>query len=141
MAEQRVTVRQKRAVMERANNCCEYCHAPEPYAPDAFAIEHIVPRVLGGSTSLDNLALSCQGCNGHKYAKMEGLDPLTNSICPLFHPRQHVWREHFTWNEDFTEIVGSTPVGRTTVATLQMNRAKLVNFRRILYVAGKPPPE
>lgn len=141
MSEQRVTAHQKRTVIQRAGNCCEYCRAQAQYAPSSFTIEHIVPRVLGGSTTLENLALSCQGCNGHKYDKIEGIDPQTNDLCLLFHPRQQLWSGHFTWSEDYTRIVGSTPAGRATVATLQLNREGLVNFRRLLYAAGKHPPE
>lgn len=31
-----------------------------------FHIEHVIPRVLGGSDNTDNLALACPSCNLHK---------------------------------------------------------------------------
>ncbi len=57
----------------------------------------------------ENLALSCHGCNGHKHAKTEALDPVIREHVPLFHPRQQQWREHFESSDDFTLIIGLTP--------------------------------
>ncbi len=37
-------------------------------------------------------------------------------------------------------IIGVTPIGRTTVATLHLNREGVVNLRRLLVVTGKHPP-
>jgi HNH endonuclease len=107
-----------------------------------FSVEHIIPRSRDGDSSRDNLALSCQGCNNHKYNHTEGLDPATECAAPLFHPRRQRWRDHFAWNEGTTLIVGLSPTGRATVTSLQLNRLELVNFRRILAAAGEhPPPE
>jgi len=95
-----------------------------------FSVEHIIPRQAGGETTLDNLALACQGCNGHKYVKTEGVGPVSGELVPLFHPRRQLWREHFAWNADFTLIIGLTPTGRATVEVLQLNREGLINLRR-----------
>jgi len=114
MLRRRITAQQKRVVAERARDCCEYCCSQERFAMQSFSVEHIVPRSRGGKTTLDNLALSCQGCNNHKYTKVEGHDPVTGDIVPLYHPRRQQWRNHFAWNEDFTLIIGLTPVGRAT---------------------------
>ena len=39
---------------------CEYCRMPESnYLTVPFPIDHIIARQHGGSTTLDNLALSC----------------------------------------------------------------------------------
>jgi len=107
---------------------------------DPFSVEHIIPRVLGGQTELDNLALACQGCNGRKYSKTEGFDPISNRQVPLYHPREQRWLDHFAWNGDCSEIVGITAIGRVTIAELRLNRTELVNLRRILYAAGEHPP-
>lgn len=104
-------------------------------------MEHIVPISRGGSDTLDNLALACSGCNGHKYDKVGVLDPTTNQIVPLFHPRRQEWNGHFEWSEDYSEIIGNTATGRATVSALRMNRSGLVNLRRALYILGKHPPE
>ena len=88
-----------------------------------------------------NLALACQGCNNHKYTKTEASDPVSGAMAPLFHPRRQRWRDHFTWDNTYTVIIGLTPTGRATVETLQLNRAGLVNLRRVLYAMGEHPPE
>lgn len=87
-----------------------------------------------------NLALACQGCNGHKYTSVEAQDPLRGEIVPLFHPRRDDWIEHFVWSEDWTRIVGLTPIGRATVEKLRLNRPELVNLRRVLRAQGEHPP-
>jgi hypothetical protein len=140
MPKPRITARQKRAVSERAQDCCEYCRSQGRFAPQSFSAEHITPRQQGGTTSLDNLALSCQGCNNHKYTKVTGRDPASGNMVPLYHPRRQRWRDHFSWNADFTLILGTTPTGRAAVETLQLDRNQLVNLRRLLYAAGEHPP-
>lgn len=99
-----------------------------------------MPRYRGGQTTLDNLALSCQGCNNHKHTKIEGIDPLTRESVSLYHPRKQVWSDHFTWNDDYTLIIGLTPTGRVTVSELQLNRPGLINLRRAIYALGEHPP-
>lgn len=78
-------------VAERARGCCEYCRSQERFTTQAFSVEHVIPRVRGGETVADNLALSCQGCNNHKYNKVEGVDPVSGATVPLFHPRRDRW--------------------------------------------------
>lgn len=131
---------QKREVAERAHGCCEYCHSQAKYAMQSFSIEHIVPSSRGGETVAKNLALACQGCNNHKYTKIDGNDPITGEIVSLYHPRNQQWNDHFSWNDDFTLIIGITPTGRATVEELGLNREGLINLRRILYGAGEHPP-
>ena len=140
MPESRVTAQQKKAVAERANGCCEYCRSQVRFAIQPFSIEHIIPRSAGGETVLDNLALSCQGCNNHKYNKTEGRDPVSGDTVPLYHPRKQRWSNHFAWNDDFTLIIGLTSTGRSTVEALQLNRKGVVNLRRVLYAMGEHPP-
>ena len=140
MARRTVPRRLKQAVAERARNQCEYCRSREDHAVDPFSAEHIYPKSRGGAADLDNLALSCQTCNNHKYNKLESIDPETGVPALLFHPRQQQWRDHFAWSEDTTRIIGQTPTGRATVHTLDMNRESLLNLRRMLHRDGKHPP-
>jgi hypothetical protein len=105
-------------------------------------VEHIIPRVRGGESTADNLALSCQGCNNHKYDKIEGSDPAGGKVVPLYHPRRDRWRDHFVWSDDFTLLVGLSPTGRATIVAMRLNRETVVNLRRLLGRTGKhPPPE
>ncbi|PYP82903.1 MAG: HNH endonuclease [Blastocatellia bacterium AA13] len=139
MTETQVPSELRRLVVERARNRCEYCRYLGLYSPQSLSIDHIVPRRAGGATLEHNLALSCQGCNGHKAARTSATDPVSGSTVPLFNPRQERWRDHFTWSEDFLEIAGLTPIGRATVETLQLNRDGLVNTRAVLYAVGRHP--
>jgi 5-methylcytosine-specific restriction endonuclease McrA len=140
MRKSRVTAKQRRLVEERAQGCCEYCLSQAGFSTQSFSIEHIIPRDKGGETEIENLALSCQGCNNHKYTKTEGYDPTTREYVSLYHPRQQEWFNHFAWNDDCTLILGVTETGRATVETLHLNREGVVNLRRLLYAAQKHPP-
>lgn len=106
-----------------------------------FAIDHIQPLARGGADTLENLALSCIGCNGPKSDAIEAPDPKTGTIVPLYHPRHDTWREHFAWNGDFTELVGLSPTGRATLARLDLNRPGVVTLRRLMLGSdeGHPP--
>lgn len=140
MSNQRVTAEQRRFVEERAQGCCEYCASLASYAPQSFTVEHITPRSKGGETILENLALSCPGCNSHKYNKTQGYDPESGQPAPLYHPRQQNWREHFAWSFDYSIITGLTPTGRATIETLHLNRERVINLRRLLSLQDEHPP-
>ncbi|MCP4350113.1 MAG: HNH endonuclease [Desulfobacterales bacterium] len=140
MPEKRVSAEQRRIVTERAKKCCEYCLSQSRFATESFSVEHVIPRFLGGQTELKNLALACQGCNGHKHVRIRGYDSVSGNEVNLYNPRIHKWNEHFRWNDDFALIIGLTPEGRATLETLKLNREGLVNLRRVLYEAGKHPP-
>jgi hypothetical protein len=130
----------RQQVSERAHGCCEYCRCQADYATQPFSIEHILPRARGGTTTLNNLALACQGCNNHKYARIEARDPVSGHMAPLYNPRRDRWDKHFAWSEDYLSIIGLTPTGRATVAALFLHREGVVNLRRLLYMIGKHPP-
>ncbi len=136
-----IPVELKRLVIERAEETCEYCLSQARFALGSFVFEHIVPLSRGGETIAENLALACQGCNNYKYIKIEGLDPISAQLAPLYHPREMLWSEHFAWSDDTTLIVGLTPTGRATIVTLRMNREGLVNLRRVLRMTGQHPPK
>jgi len=141
MPDSRVTSGQKQAVIQRAAGCCEYCASRADYSMDPFSVEHILPRSVGGRTTLDNLALACLGCNSYKHNKTQGFDPVSNRAAALYHPRRQRWQDHFAWNANCTLMIGLTPTGRVTILELQLNRPGLVNLRRLLYAAGEHPPE
>jgi len=77
MYKKQINTALKHNVVERAQESCEYCRSQARFATQAFSIEHIIPQSKGGKSSLDNLALACQGCNNHKYNKTEAIDPIT----------------------------------------------------------------
>ena len=127
-------------VRERATKNCEYCYSSDDFSPSPYCVEHIIPLVKAGETEPDNLAWACQGCNGRKYIFTEATDPYTGLEVPLYHPRKDKWVEHFAWNEDFSLMIGRTPVGRATIERLDLNRREVVNLCIILTEAGLHPP-
>jgi hypothetical protein len=120
----------RRTVRARAGNRCEYCQLTQEQSPLArLHIEHVRPIKHQGRDDIDNLALACIDCNLHKGTNVAGYDPLSGTLTPLFHPRQHAWEEHFRWQGVY--IVGITPIGRTTVAVLDLNGAARLELRSI----------
>jgi hypothetical protein len=77
-------------------------------------------------------------CNSYKGPNIAGIDPVSRSIVPLFHPRRHKWARHFRW--DGPILVGRTPIGRATVAVLEINEPYRVAARRLLIDEGVFPP-
>ena len=131
----------RKAVAERANYLCEYCFSQRRYSPDSFSVEHIKPKSKKGSDELENLALSCQGCNGFKSNKIRVIDSFSGKITTLYNPRRDVWEKHFEWSADFSEIVGLTAKGRATIELLKLNREEVVNLRKLLHLFGEHPPK
>jgi hypothetical protein len=129
------------AAIRRAEGRCEYCRTPLDYTPDPVVIDHILPATEGGVDTLDNLAASCWGCNGHKSAGTVAFDPQETRVVALFHPRRDSWKELFDWSADGLGIIGLTPIGRATVLKLNLNRQGLLNLRGVLKLAGKHPPK
>ena len=116
------------AIVQRAGNRCEYCRLQQiHYSLWLHQIEHIVPKKHFGSDELDNLALACVRCNLGKSSNLTGVDPLTNQITPLFHPRTDYWHEHFEYVG--AVISGITPIGRVTVYVLNINEAQRLRLR------------
>lgn len=104
----------------RAENRCEYCQLPEEHSPVArLQIEHVRPKKHGGDDHPDNLALACIDCNLRKGSNLTGIDPETEQVVELYHPRHQTWSDHFAWSG--VEILGLTEVGRATIRVLDLN--------------------
>jgi hypothetical protein len=71
---------------------------------------------------------------------MEAVDAVTGTLVRLFNPRLDRWPDHFAWADGGAIIVGTTPIGRATVAALQMNDRDIVAARRLWTAAGWHPP-
>jgi len=136
----RPTNAQREDVFKRAEGLCEYCQSQEKYSNSTFEVEHILPISKGGETILKNLAFACSGCNKHKSHRISALDKNTKTEVSFYNPRKDIWREHFAWNEDFTEIIGLTAKGRVTIKELKLNRQSVINLRRVLLIVGEHPP-
>ena len=129
----------ERLVAHRATDRCEYCRMHQSLQGARFHLEHVVPASRGGSTDLENLAWACPGCNLRKSDRVEVIDPDGGVATPLYHPRTHVWHEHFHWDE--YHIVGLTAVGRATIATLDLNHPRRIRIRQAEQLFGLFPPK
>ena len=123
----------------RARHRCEYCQAPEELHSTEFEVEHIHPQSRGGSDSPDNLALACRSCNMRKLQATQVTDPLTGTLVAFFNPRNDLRIDHFDFVAPTWEIVGITATGRATVQRLGLNRAHVLQARRIWVDLGWLP--
>ncbi len=128
-----------RRVVARAGNRCEYCRMHQSLQGATFHIEHVIPSSAGGSDDPDNLCLACVSCNPHKSDRVSAPGPETGQIVPLFHPRSDRWGDHFSW--DGHRVVGRTPVGRATVAALDLNAPRRLLIREAEALFNLFPPD
>ena len=128
----------RQQVRERAGHRCEYCRLRQEHEPDRpFHVEHIIATQHRGGDGLENLALACQLCNLLKAPNLSSLDPDTEELVRLFHPRNDAWEDHF--RVEGAMIAGRTDVGRTTAWLLEMNSEDRVELRRTLIELGEWP--
>lgn len=52
------------AKMRSDNTHCAYCN--REFSPNELTIEHIFPRIKGGTNDMDNILLVCSHCNSSK---------------------------------------------------------------------------
>jgi hypothetical protein len=129
----------ERQVEQRADYRCEYCRMHQSLQGAKFHLEHVIPKSLGGPTSLNNLAWACPGCNLHKAARTQSIDPATDQLVSLFNPRLHAWGEHFQWDE--YHIAPLTDIGRATVAALDLNHERRIKIRQAEKIFSLFPPD
>jgi len=134
-----VPIELRQQVRDRFSNRCAYCRTAERLTVATFEIEHITPRAAGGETVFENLCLACPTCNRCKADRTEAMDPTTNDKVNLFHPHRNAWADHFAWNDQVTEIVGLSAIGRATIVSLRMNRPQLVRLRRMWIAIDEYP--
>lgn len=131
----------RRQVAARAGFRCEYCRTSQRVIGMPLVLDHILPRVAGGSDDLENLCAACYRCNEYKGAKAHAVDPQTGELAPLFNPRTRYWSDHFEWANGGTHIVGLTPTGRATVIALRLNNDYVVEARTAWIARSWHPPE
>jgi hypothetical protein len=131
----------RRQIIEEANHRCEYCQTSSRLTGIPLVMEHILPRSLGGTDDMINLAAACYRCNEFKGAKTEAVDPESQQLVQLFNPRIEDWAAHFFWGNGGTHIIGNTPTGRATVVALRLNNDNLVAARLIWIEFVWHPPQ
>lgn len=119
--------RLRRSVVQRAENRCEYCRLSQEGQEATFHVDHVVPVVDGGSTTLANLALACVSCSLRKGARQVVKDFETGKSVSIFSPRQNQWNDHFEWVG--VVLSGLTETGRATITALDLNRSVVLAVR------------
>src|SRR5262249_20684375 len=110
---------------------------PREYDDTTFEIDHVIATSHGGPTRASNLCLACFACNRFKGNNLSGREIKTlKKVSPL-NPRRHKWDRHFRW--EGPRLVGRTPIGRATVATLRINLDHRVAYRQELIDEGVFP--
>ena len=140
MTRRRIPRSLRQRVIAESRNQCAYCHTLTAITGARLVIDHIIPEAANGQTVWENLCVACHSCNEYKGAQVQAQDPLTGEFVPLFHPRQQLWREHFCWSDDGSNVQGLTPTGRATVTALNMNHPVIVEARRRWVQVGWHPP-
>jgi HNH endonuclease len=136
-----ITRELRTVVIERAQHQCEYCLKPDDHAlnPHRHEVDHVLAEKHGGSTDAENLAYACFHCNRHKGADIASLDPHTQELIRLFHPRTQRWTQHFQLTEDGS-ILGQTAEGRATARLLRMNDPERIRMRADLIAVARLSP-
>ena len=124
----------ERRIRTLAGDRCEYCRVPQSGSRFRHVLDHIIAQQHRGATRFDNLALCCIECNYHKGPNIAGIDPHTNRLTRLFHPREDDWDEHFQWSG--AVLSGRTDVGRTTIEVLAINAPLRAAARQTLIDEG-----
>jgi 5-methylcytosine-specific restriction endonuclease McrA len=88
MSREYIPIALRRIVIDRACGYCEYCRSSGDFALESMEFEPIVPVSQGGTTVAENLALACHGCNNYKQSRIQGIDPVSAEVVPLYHPRK-----------------------------------------------------
>ena len=117
----------RRLIIERAENCCEYCLVSQTNNFLPFEIDHIIAEKHQGVTEKYNLCWSCSTCNGYKGSDIASYDPETEQLTPLYHPRRDTWHDHFEL--DGAHIIPKTAIGRVTVSILKLNETQRLQDR------------
>ena len=116
-------------VRTRARECCEYCHIPQRADPVEFEFDHIIPRKHRADDP-ENRRAGLLRVQSAKRTDVAGIDPETEQVVRLFHPRRDSWVEHFEWSG--ATLVGLTAIGRTTIEVLEINLPHRIALRKAL---------
>jgi hypothetical protein len=103
-----------------------------PHEPD-----HIIAVKHGGASALDNLAWACFDCNRFKGSDIASRDTVSGILAPLFHPRMHIWSEHFRIKDG--QIIPLTAIGRVTTFLLKFNLPQRIEVHNTLAQTGRYP--
>ncbi len=127
----------RRLVIERAENCCEYCRLSQDDDEFSFHVDHVIAEKHHGETVPENLCLSCYICNTYKGSDITSVDPQSGQVIQLYNPRTQVWSTHFKLAG--THIKPLTANGRVSASLLRFNIPERLAERALLIKLGTYP--
>ena len=127
----------RKLVQARAYDRCEYCLLARADAGLPHEIDHVISRKHGGTDDLENLAFACYLCNRYKGSDIASIQPATDELVRLFHPRQDRWPEHFRIVGPIIEPL--TKIGVATSQLLRLNVTDRVVERQLLQSLSRYP--
>ena len=83
----------------------------------------------------------CTFCNARKADRLQCIDLASGEVVDLFNPRRDVWSEQFAWDDEQTQVLPLTAIGRATIEVLALNEPLIVGARAIWRSAGLHPPD
>ena len=122
----------RKAIIRRANSCCEYCHIGDIDSYYGFQVDHIISIKHGGKTLFMNLAYACPDCNRYKGSDLGTYLDDTLNLVRLFHPRIDIWDEHFE-TDNSGLITALTDIGAATLKVLSINHPDRIIERQLLW--------
>jgi HNH endonuclease len=123
-----VSAEARAAVREAFGGRCGYCGVRESFVGGELEIDHFRPQATGGSDEIENLVYACTTCNRFKgdYAPADSAPPSLR----LLHPGRDDVGAHVAETSN-GRLVGVTPRGWFYIQRLRLNRAQLVELRRL----------
>lgn len=130
-------------VIDRAKGCCEYCRSQDIFSTQIFSIDHIIPLAKGGNNEEKNLAYSCVkvATTRNGFIQRSLMPLLKRQFLFSIQEYIHNWLEHYSWSEDFLQMIGISAIGRATIDFLKLNRKGVVNLRLATLALEKHPPD
>lgn len=100
---------------------CQYCHESFHDRKHDLSFDHVIPRVLGGKTTWDNIVTACMDCNSKKGSRVI-MEPLNAPKKPSFFalakkrkkfvvyiPHNSKWNDYLAWDESLIRFINIKP--------------------------------
>ena len=138
MSKTYVTTALRTEVIATANARCEYCLMPQNNPGNRHEVDHIIAEKHNGETVKNNLCLACFLCNRYKGTDVASYTK-TGLLTMLYHPRRHIWSEHFVVSGNRIEPLSD--IGEVTVRLFGLNTPEKCERRQGWQEIGRYPLE
>lgn len=83
------------AMKDYFNNSCAYCG--EIITPDIYTLDHVIPRIDGGTNNINNIVIACIRCNTAKCM---------NNVEDFYNKKDYFTRDNYEKVVEYTSDVG-----------------------------------